>query len=133
MKNQKKIAFDFVLEQMAILQPIVRPMFGCHAIYVGEKLMLVTREKGGSDSDDGIWIATRKEYHESLRRDLPSLCSIRILGNGETNWQVIPKRSDTFEEEVMKACDLIKKNDLRIGSIPKSKKKYKKQTPIQKR
>ena len=115
------MAFPFVAEQLYTLRPVVRPMFGCHAIYIGEKIMLITRDKGAADFDDGVWVATSFEHHESLRRELPSLRSITILGGSKTNWQAIPKSSSTFEEEVLKAIDMILHHDPRIGHIPKRK------------
>jgi hypothetical protein len=123
MKATKKIAFEFVLEELNRLQPVARPMFGCHGIYIGEKLVLVTRDKGGEDRDDGVWLATDHEHHESLRREVPSLRSISILGKGETKWQIIPKDSYSFEEDVLKVCSMILKHDLRIGTVPVKKKK----------
>lgn len=47
---------------------------------------------------------------------------IRLLGNGETNWQNIPADAEDFEESVFRACALIQKHDKRIGKIPKAKK-----------
>ena len=122
MKKSRQMAFNFVLDHLENLQPVVRPMFGCHAVYVGEKILLITRDKGGSDQDDGVWLATRVEHHHSLRKEFASLRSIRILGDGgETNWQIIPKDSETFEEEVLQVIDAIKRGDPRIGTIPKRK------------
>ena len=121
LKTPRKIPFDFILEKLYSAGPIARPMFGCHAIYIGDKLVLMAREKGASDNDDGVWIATTLPNHESLRRELPSLRSIAVLGKGQTNWQIIPKDSISFEEEVFRACDMILRNDPRIGTILKSK------------
>jgi hypothetical protein len=121
LKRPGKMAFDFILEKLDRLGPVARPMFGCHAVYVGEKLVLVTRDKNGGDNDNGVWIATTSANHESLKRELPSLRSIAVLGNGQTNWQIIPKDSAGFEEEVSRACELVLRNDFRIGTIPKGK------------
>jgi hypothetical protein len=132
MKKVSKPAFDFVLEYLDRLHPIARPMFGCHAVYVNDKIVLITRDKGTDDGDEGVWIATRSEHHSSLRQELPSLRSIGVLGNGVTQWQVIPKTSPTFEEEVVCACDLILRRDARIGSTPKKRKENPKR-PTRKR
>jgi hypothetical protein len=121
MKKRSKIAFDFVLEQLERLRPVARPMFGCHAIYIGEKLVLITRDRPQSPEDNGVWVATRREYHESLSREISSLRSIGVLGKGKTHWQVIPSSSESFEEDVNKACELILRHDERIGSIGKSR------------
>ena len=124
MKKPTVIPFDFVLEQLFSREPRVRPMFGCHAIYVGDKIMLILRNKAGEHEDDnGIWISTKTEHHASLKNIFPSMRSIQVLGNGVTKWQILPADADDFEESAMKVCDLILKGDLRIGSIPKPRKK----------
>ena len=123
MKKQKSLPFNFVLEQLQRLHPLVKPMFGCHAIYIGEEMMLVLRKKKNIDSDNGVWLASAKDHHKELKKILPSLRSISIFGTGESDWQIIPEDSDHFEEEVMAACDLILKRDPRIGKIIRIKKK----------
>ncbi|HXC07009.1 MAG TPA: hypothetical protein VNZ86_19755 [Bacteroidia bacterium] len=120
---KKKIPFEFVLEELTALSPVVKPMFGCHAVYIGEKIMLVLRDRSDHVSDNGVWVATSKEHHESLKVLFPSLRSIDLLGNGQTNWQVLPAEADDFEEAVNKACDLIRRSDNRIGKVPVPKKK----------
>jgi len=121
-KKERRIPFDFVLEQLESLNPMVRPMFGCEAVYVGEKIVLILRLKeGSSTSDNGIWLATTIEHHESLRRIFPSLKSIEVFGQGVTGWQVLPSSASDFEESAMRVCELIKSGDERIGKIPKQK------------
>jgi len=121
MKPAKKVPFDFVLDYLLPLEPVVKPMFGCYAVYIGEKIMLVLRNRKDHSEANGIWIATSKEYHESLKKDFPSMQSVFILSEGktETNWQMIPKDADDFETSAIKACELILANDKRIGRIPK--------------
>jgi hypothetical protein len=46
-KLRKKVPYEFVLEALADLSPWTRPMFGCLAIYVGDKIELILREKAG--------------------------------------------------------------------------------------
>jgi hypothetical protein len=127
MKKRKKstIAFDFVLERLLPLHPLVRPMFGAHAIYVDEKIVLITRNREGHAEDNGVWLGTTHEHHASLKKELPSLRSIYLLNDGtaETAWRNIPVDGDDFEREVMHACDLILRRDPRIGKVPKTKKK----------
>lgn len=119
-KILKPVPFEFVLEQLAPLAPMTRPMFGCTAVYVGEKIVLVLRDKDGS-VDDGVWLATTHEYHASLKKDFPSMRSISVLGKDPTGWQVLPSDSVDFEEAATRACSLILSEDPRIGKIPKSK------------
>lgn len=127
MKKQASIPFPFVLDELDSLNPRTNPMFGCVGIYIGEKIVLALRSKDSYIDDNGVWIATKPEHHEGLKKILPSMRSIFVLGGGnETNWQIIPEQADDFEESVMEICALIKKGDVRIGNIPKSKKKKKK-------
>ena len=96
-------------------------MFGCLAVYVGEKIVLILRDKLGADPDNGVWIATTEEHHESLRRDFPGMRSIRVFGHEVTHWQVLPSDAADFEEAALRACELIAARDPRIGKIPKGR------------
>ena len=120
-KKKKTIPFDFVIENLFSANPIVKPMFGAYAVYVGNKVVLILRDK--NDSDSGIWLATSVEHHDSLRNDFPTMRSIEIFGGGVSSWQVIHKDDDDFESNVNTICDMILRGDIRIGRIPKPKKK----------
>lgn len=122
----RKIPFPFILDRLFSLEPATRPMFGCHAVYVREKIVLVLRDKEDDHQDaNGIWLATSKEHHASLKKELPSMKSIYILSGGknETGWQMIPVDADDFESSADHVCDLILKGDPRIGKVPKARKK----------
>ncbi len=112
-----------MLDALEAAHPETRPMFGCTAVYVGEKIMLVLRDKGGADPDCGVWVATTLDHHESLRRELPSLRSITVFGSGVTGWQVLPSTSPDFEDEALRVCEMILTGDARVGKIPGEKKK----------
>ncbi len=122
---KSKIPFEFVLEELDRIQPRVKPMFGCYAIYVGEKLVLILRDRKDHPDDNGVWMAALHEHHASLKKEFPCMRSVRLLGTAESVWQNIPVDEDDFEELVLKACRLISKGDVRIGKIPKPKKKKK--------
>ncbi len=116
------LPFSFVLDDLAELNPVVGRMFGCFSIYVGAKIVLILRSAREPEEDNGVWIATTMEHHESLRKDLKSMRDILIFGPGPTGWQVLPENSDSFEEDVNKVCQLILKGDVRVGKIPAKKK-----------
>lgn len=120
-KAQKLVPFNFAIENLFALDPIIKSMFGAYAIYVGNKIVLILRDK--KDEDSGVWIATTSEHHASLKKDFPSMRSIKVFGPGESGWQVLPMDADDFESSVNQVCDLIIKGDKRIGKIPKPKKK----------
>jgi hypothetical protein len=115
------IPFDFVLEELESKNPIVGLMFGCYSIYVDGKIVLILRDRPSSPEDNGVWIATTVQHHESLLKDLPTMRSIGVLGAGITGWQVIPTESDYFERDALKACQMVILDDVRIGKIPKPK------------
>lgn len=117
----KKIPFSFVLDELDVLAPTTRLMFGTTAVYVGPRIMLALRDRG--TVDDGVWVATTAEHHASLRQELSSLRSIVVFGPGESGWQVIPVASETFEDEVLRVCAMVKKADPRVGKTPKPKKR----------
>jgi hypothetical protein len=120
-RKPRTVPFEFVLEELADLEPWTRPMFGCTAVYVEEKIVFILRA-GKDDDDNGVWIATTKEHHATLRVDLPSMRSITVFGVGETGWQVLPIDTDDFEESVLRACAIVRAGDPRIGKVPKRRK-----------
>ncbi len=123
-KIKKPIPFAFVLDALTQAQPTTRPMFGCLAVYVDGKIMCVLREKSGRDPDNGVWIATTLEHHAALKKDFPSMRSIRLFESEKpTGWQNLPSSAKDFEESALRLCDLILKRDPRVGKIPSSAKK----------
>jgi hypothetical protein len=116
--KRKVVPHDFVLDALAPLSPDTRPMFGCLAVYVGEKIVLILRDKPTYPKDNGVWLATTPEHHESLRREFPSMRSIGVLGKKVTGWQVLPSAAEDFESAALHACELVLAGDPRIGKIP---------------
>lgn len=57
-KARKAPPHEFVLEAIASLSPFTRPMFGCLAVYVKEKIVLILRDKRENTADNGVWLAT---------------------------------------------------------------------------
>jgi hypothetical protein len=121
---KKKIPFEFILDYLHPLELTIKPLFGCHAIYSNGKILLILRKRENHTEANGIWIATGKEHHESLKKEFHSMISIQILskGTGETGWQMIPENATDFEEAVIKICAMILNEDERIGKIPNKKK-----------
>ena len=114
--------FPFVREALEGLEPSTRPMFGCQAIYVGPKIMLILRDRAPADDDNGVWVATERAHHASLRAELPTLRAIGVFGPGEHAWQCLPSDDDRFEEDALRVCAMIRRGDPRIGRIPGAKK-----------
>ncbi len=118
-KRRKIMPYEFVLDALAPLAPTTRPMFGCLAVYVEEQIVLILRDRQDSLEDNGVWLATTAEHHESLQRELPRMRSIRLFGKKITHWQVLPADAPDFETAALRSCELILARDPRIGRIPK--------------
>jgi hypothetical protein len=120
--KRKAIPHEFVLEAIASLAPVTRPMFGCLAVYIKDKIVCVLRDKRNETSaDDGMWLATTLEHHQSLQQDFPNMRSIGVLGKKVTGWQLLPAGAPDFEEAALRACEFILAGDIRIGKVPASR------------
>lgn len=115
---------EFLLDYLYPLVPHIKRMFGMHAVYVGPKIYLVTRDNEKNPLDNGIWIATDVVHHESLKTQFPSLINMTVYKIKK--WLVLPIEASDFEEVAIEICELIKSGDSRIGVLPKPKKKKKK-------
>jgi hypothetical protein len=96
-------------------------MFGCLAVYVGPRIVLILRDKPTAPADNGVWLATMPEHHESLRREFPHMRSIGVFRTKITSWQILPVDAPDFEESALRACELVVAHDPRIGKVPKPK------------
>jgi len=112
------VPYEFVLEAIAAVSPVTRAMFGSLAVYVGDQIVFLLRDRRANQVDNGVWLATTRKHHASLRREFPSMRSIRLLGKNTTGWQVLPVHADHFEEEALRAAELVVAGDPRIGKIP---------------
>ena len=117
-KQRKPIPHAFVLDAISALSPYTRPMFGCLAIYVKDKIVLILRDKPTNTGDNGVWLATIQEHHQSLRHEFPNMRSIQVFGKPVTGWQVLPVDAPDFESAALRACELVLAGDPRIGKIP---------------
>ena len=118
-KRHKVAPHEFVLDALAPLAPTTRQMFGCLAIYVEDKIVLILRDRTDYPGDNGVWLATTAEHHASLQREFPRMRSIGLFGQKSTHWQVLPADAPDFEEAALRACELIRARDPRIGKVPK--------------
>ena len=130
---KRRAYFSFVLEELesSRLAPRLhtKPMFGCLAVYVGEKIVLILRRKQDPKTlrDDGIWVATLPEHNVSLLEDFPILRRIEMFqAMGQkvfTGWLNLPEHEEYFEETALALCRRVIEGDARIGKIPSSRSK----------
>ncbi len=120
-RRKKPLPHPFVLEAISEVVTKTHPMFGCLAVYVREKIVLILRDKRDGSADDGVWLATAAEHHESLRREFPNMRSVAVFGRDVTDWQVLATDTADFEEAALHACELVIAGDPRIGKAPKKR------------
>jgi hypothetical protein len=113
------IPYEFVFDYLPA-GITVRKMFGMHYIYWRKKIMMILRRRLNEPEFNGVWVATSKLHHDSLKRDVPELGHFVWDGNEQRgNWLVIGDGVDGFEEATIKVCELISHGDPRIGKLTK--------------
>ena len=114
----------FVLEMLAPLHPDVRPLFSGFAVYVGDNLVCILRERPKSPQDNGVWLVLSEAADPAdpqFRIDFPSLRRIELLGDKMSHWLLIPSDGPDFEQEALHLCDRLLHHDPRIGRVPASR------------
>jgi hypothetical protein len=94
-----------------------RPMFGCQAVYLFGRLVLVLAAE--EEPWNGLLVCTSREYHSTLIGECPSLQPHPVLGK----WLYLKQRDDTFEETAQQLILQVLKNDPRIGVEPGARKR----------
>ena len=112
---RKRAPFSFVLDDLAVLDPVVKTMFGFYYVYVSERLVLMLRDRNNQSHFNGVWIATTSEHLRSLSEEFASLPTRCLIDSGKNAWIFLPAIHDSFEALALRVCDLIKEHDYRIG------------------
>lgn len=100
-----------------------KPMFGCLAMYLHGRLMLVLCS--GEEPWNGLLIATAHEFHNSIRDDFNSVQQHPVL----KKWLYLPENSEDFESVASDLVEAIRTNDGRFGVEPKERVKKKSRHP----
>jgi hypothetical protein len=118
-RPKKRVPFSFVIEELDSLDPIVKPMFGCFSVYIGDRIVLFLCELEKHPYQKGVWVATTPEYYKSLAREFSSTSSVENSKMGKSQWLLLPAGAEDFEEQALRACELILSGDPRIGRAAK--------------
>ena len=113
---KKQIPFDFLLNYLP-RNVVIKPAIGMYYIYWEKKIILIFRELVKNSQHNGLWIPTKKEYHESLKAEIPAITDF-IFDEGElaeSSWLQLKDDHDDFETAAIHICNLITKRDKRIG------------------
>jgi hypothetical protein len=118
---KKKIPFAFALEELDTLSPMIKAMFGGFAVYIGERLVLFLYDQEKWLDFKGVSLATTPDHYRSLAREFSSTRDSEPRKIGKHPWLLIPAGTVDFEEQVLKACEMILNRDPRIGRAPEAK------------
>ena len=118
----KHMPFDFLLDYLPA-KVVIKPAIGMYYIYFEGKIVLIFRKVGKNPQHNGIWIATRREDHASLKTEIPAVTDF-VFGEDEAfepNWLQLKDDHEDFEEAATALCELISRRDKRIGkTTPKA-------------
>src|SRR5690242_18906868 len=115
----RRIPYEFIVDHLIDVDASIKPMFGHHAVYVGDKIVLFLIDRP-DEPDNGVCLATTADSIPLLQPEFPNLRHLYSYGPTATDWRLLPADSDDFEASVVRACELICQRDPRIGREPKS-------------
>ncbi len=115
--TKQRLPFDFVIEELSELRPVVKSAFGFTYVYLDERLLFTLRDNVKQPSTNGMWLFTSSEHVDSLAKEFPDLSRRQIWRSGKNCWIVLASRLECFEEYALKACELILNGDRRIGRL----------------
>ena len=116
--RRKRLPQEFVLDAVAEVCPTTRAMFGALAVYVGEKIVFLLRDRPTDPQANGVWLAIPTEFQENLHADFPNAGPVRIMGKEISGWRLLAVDAEDFEASALHACELVVRNDPRIGKVP---------------
>jgi hypothetical protein len=108
---------DPIMEEPSYIN---RAWFGCRAIYLHGRLMLVLCS--GEEPWNGLLIATDHEFHDSIRQEFENVVQHPVL----KKWLYLPENSEDFEPVSSEIVEAVRIGDQRIGVEPKERKRRKK-------
>lgn len=121
-KIKKQLPYDFIFDELEGTDYLVKPMFGGHAVYVGEKIVLILNNKERLKEDMGIWVCIPDEFTQEMKTEFPQLKGVSFFEDENSAWQCLREKETDFEPLALEFCKMIKRGDPRIGRIPKPKK-----------
>ena len=117
----KVVPYDFIFDYLPP-NVVTKRMFGMYYLYLNKKIVLILRKAGKNLDMNGLWVATSKQHHQSLEKEIPALCDF-VLDNGEmhdSEWRLIKDSDDDLEAAAIQVCELISHGDKRIGKETKA-------------
>jgi len=103
---------ESLMEEPSYLE---KPMFGCLAIYIHGRLMLVLAS--GEEPWDGLLIPTEHQCHNSIKKDFNGVVQHPVL----KKWLYLSEATEDFETVASDIVDAVRMNDQRFGVEPKER------------
>jgi hypothetical protein len=118
---KKLVPYDFLLDYLP-QSILIKPAIGMFYIYFEGKIVLIFRKVNKNPQHNGIWIASRRENHASLKTEIPAITDFDFGEEAvEPNWLQLLDGHEDFEETAILICEFISRRDRRIGkTTPKA-------------
>ena len=119
-KPKKQYRLQWVVEPiMEEASYIERQMFGCLAVYLHGRMVLLMSE--GEEPWNGLLIPTEHEHHKSILNEFSDIVQHPVL----KKWLYLPENIEDFESVASEIVRAIEINDSRFGVEPKERKSRK--------
>jgi hypothetical protein len=117
---KKQMPFDFILNYLP-RNLTIQPAIGMFYIYCNKKIVLIARQTAKNKQHNGLWIATNREDHASLKAEIPALTDFVFDEDNtiDSAWLLLSEDHDDFERAAGAVCELISNRDKRIGRVTK--------------
>jgi hypothetical protein len=103
---------ESLMEEPSYLE---KPMFGCLAIYLHGRLMLVLAS--GEEPWDGLLIPTEHQFHDAIVKEFSDVVQHSVL----KKWLYLPEATEDFETVASDIVEAVRMNDQRFGVEPKER------------
>jgi hypothetical protein len=103
---------ESLIEEPSYLQ---KPMFGCLAIYLHGRLMLVLAS--GQEPWNGLLIPTEHQFHDAIVKEFQEVVQHSVL----KKWLYLPEATEDFETVASDIVEAVRMNDQRFGVEPKER------------
>jgi hypothetical protein len=117
---KKQMPFDFILNYLP-RKLTIQPAIGMFYIYCDKKIVLIARQTAKNKQHNGLWIATNREDHASLKAEIPAITDFVFDEDKaiDSAWLLLSEDHDDFESAAGAVCELISNRDKRIGRVTK--------------
>lgn len=115
-KNPLLWVVESIMEEPSYID---RAWFGCRAVYLHGRLMLVLCS--GEEPWAGLLIATEHDFHDSIRQEFGNVIQHPVL----KKWLYLAEDSEDFESVSSGIVEAIRMGDQRFGVEPKERRSRK--------